>query len=475
MNGAPMSSPEPLYEALATQLRQRIHVGALRGGERVPSVRVMSQQAGVSIGTVIQAYQQLEAQGVIEARPQSGYYVRVSRLPRIAAERARNAARPRALSPSLLDQVLSVYARDDLVPLHAATPAPELLPTARVAAVARDLYRRIPGQLSGYAHAPGLPALRQQIAGRLALTGVEVEADDVVITAGALEAITLSLQVLTRPGDAVMVERPTYYGLLQAIAARGLKVVEIPVCCDDGPDLECALKALATQPIRAAVLIPSFSNPSGALMPDAARKVLAQACAQRGVPVIEDDVYGDLAFDGRRPTPLKAHDDGQGVILCGSASKILGPGLRLGWAVSSRWREELIRAKSFTSCSAPTLSQYVTAELLGGTGIERSLRRLRSALATNVENFHAAIAACWPAGTCVSRPRGGLVLWVKLPNGGDGQRLFERALEAGIGIVPGTLFSASGSHRDCIRLSCATPWDKRIEGALQTLGKLACP
>ncbi len=468
-----MSTPEPLYEALATQLRQRIHVGALRGGERVPSVRVMSQQAGVSIGTVIQAYQQLEAQGVIEARPQSGYYVRVSRLPRIAAERARSAVRPRSLSPSLLDQVLTVYTRSDLVPLHAATPSPALLPTARVATIARDLYRRIPDQLSGYAHAPGLPALRAQIAGRLALTGVEVEADDVVITAGALEAITLSLQVLTRPGDVVMVERPTYYGLLQAIAARGLKVVEIPNCCDDGPDLECALKALATQPIRAAVLIPSFSNPSGALMPDSARKLLAEACAQRGIPIIEDDVYGDLAFDGRRPTPLKAYDDGQGVILCGSASKILGPGLRLGWAVSSRWRDELIRAKSFTSCSAPTLSQHVTAELLSGAGLDRSLRRLRMALATNVENFHAAIAADWPAGTCVSRPRGGLVLWVKLPMGGDGQRLFERALDAGIGIVPGTLFSASGSHRDCVRLSCAVPWDECIAGALQTLGRLA--
>ncbi len=467
-----MSQTEALYETLALQVRQRISVGALRGGERVPSVRVMSRQAGVSIGTVVQAYQHLEAQGVIEARPQSGYYVRVARSPRIAAERART-TRPRLLSSTLLDQVLAVYARDDLVPLHAATPAPELLPTARMSAIARDLYRRIPDSLSGYVHSPGLPALRQQIAGRLALAGVEVDADDVVITAGALEAITLSLQVLTRPGDAVMVESPTYYGILQAIAARGLKVVEIPNCCDEGPDLELAMKALATQPIRAAVLIPSFSNPSGALMPDAARRALAQACARHGVPVIEDDVYGELAFDGRRPTPMKAFDDGNGVILCGSASKIFGPGLRLGWAVSSRWREDLIRAKSFTSCSAPTLPQYLATEMFASVTLERSLRRLRAELASNVGRFQEAIAAHWPAGTCVSQPRGGLVLWIKLLPQSDGSVLFDRALQAGIGIVPGTLFSAGGTYRDCVRLSCASPWSPRVEAALKTLGELA--
>jgi DNA-binding transcriptional MocR family regulator len=278
--------------------------------------------------------------------------------------------------------------------------------------------------------------------------------------------------VLTQPGDAVLVEGPTYYGLLQAIAARGLKVVEIPVCCDQGVDMESALKALATQPIRAAVLIPSFSNPSGALMPASARQLLARACAERGVPIIEDDVYGDLAFDGTRPEPLKAFDDTDNVILCGSASKILGPGLRIGWAVSSRWREDLVRAKSFTSCSAPTLAQHVSAEMFSGANMERPLRRLRGEIAANVGRFRAAIARHWPEGTCVSQPRGGLVLWVKLPGGGDGQALFERATERGIGIVPGTLFSAAGQHRDYVRLSCATPWTERVEGALQTLGQI---
>jgi DNA-binding transcriptional MocR family regulator len=377
------------------------------------------------------------------------------------------------LSSTLLDRVLSVYARDDLLPLHIATPSASLLPTARVTQVSRELLRRIPDRLSGYVQAAGLPALRQQIARRLTLAGVEVVADDVIVTAGALEAIALSLQVLTQPGDAVLVESPCYYGILQALAARGLKAVEIPTCCEQGPDLECALKALATQPIRAAVLIPSFSNPSGALMPADSRRVLAQACARHGVPIIEDDVYGDLAFDGSRPAPLKASDDADNVILCGSASKILGPGLRMGWAVSARWREALIRAKSFTSCAAPTLAQHVTAEMFSGAHMERPLRRLRGEIASNVGRFRAAIAHYWPAGTCVSQPRGGLVLWVKLPDGGDGQQLFERAAEAGIGIVPGTLFSASGNYRDCIRLSCATPWEPPIAQALQQLGRLA--
>lgn len=470
-----MSNPEPLYESIAARLRERIDAGALGHGDRVPSVRTMSRQVGVSIGTVVQAYQRLEAQGLIVARPQSGYYVRNADLPGIALKRARSAPRPRLLSRPLLDQVIAVYSRDDLVPLHVATPAAALLPTARVTQISRDLLRSIPDRLSGYVHAPGLPALRQQIARHLTLAGVQALADDVVITAGALEAITLSLQLLTQAGDAVLVETPCYYGILQALAARGLKVVEIPTACDAGPDLDCALKALATQPIRAAVLIPSFSNPSGGLMSGAARRTLAQACARQGVPVIEDDVYGELAFDGSRPIPLKAYDDTDNVILCGSASKILGPGLRMGWAVSARWREALIRAKSFTSCSAPTLAQHVTAEMYSGANLERPLRRLRGELASNVGRFRSAIAQHWPRGTCVSHPKGGMVLWVKLPEGGDGQRLFERATEAGIGIVPGTLFSATGAHRDCVRLSCATPWEPRIAQALHELGRLARP
>jgi DNA-binding transcriptional MocR family regulator len=466
-------STEPLYESIAARLRESIHAGALGDGERVPSVRVMSRQVGVSIGTVVQAYQQLEAQGVIVARPQSGYYVRAAQLPGIARQRQRATPKPRLPSASLLEQMLNLFARDDLVPLHVAIPSPALLPTARVAALSRELLRRSPERLYGYVQSAGLPALRQAIARRLILAGVDVEADDVVITAGALEAITLSLQVLTQPGDAVLVESPTYYGLLQAIAARGLKVVEIPVCCDDGPDLECALKALATQPIRVAVLIPSFSNPSGALMPELARRTLARACAERGVPIIEDDVYGELAFDGSRPTPLMACDEADNVILCGSASKIIGPGLRIGWAVTPRWREALSRAKAFTSIAASTLSQHVTTELLTGANLERPLRRLRGELAANVVRFRGVIARHWPHGTCVSQPRGGLVLWVKLPTGFDGQSLFERASEAGIGIVPGPLFSASGAHRDCVRLSCAVHWEPRIEQALITLGRLA--
>lgn len=463
----------PLYESLAAQLRERIHAGTLADGARVPSVRALSRQAGVSVGTVVQAYQQLEAQGVIVARPQSGYYVRASQLPGIERPRSRATPRPRPLSKNLLDQVLALYTRDDLVALHVAIPSSDLLPTTRIAALSRELLKRMPDRLYGYVHAAGLPALRESVAARLRGAGVEVEADDVVITAGALEAITLSLQALTRPGDAVLVESPAYYGLLQAIAARGLKVVEVPSCCEDGPDLECALKALASQPIRAAVLIPSFSNPSGALMSADSRRLLAQACARHGVPVIEDDVYGELSFDGSRPMPMMAYDRADNVVLCGSASKIIGPGLRVGWAVSPRWREDLLRAKAYTSIAVTTLSQHVCAELLAGANLERPLRRLRGEIAANVGRFRSVIARHWPAGTCSSQPRGGFVLWVRLPGGGDGQTLFERAAQAGIGIVPGSAFSAGGAHRDCVRLSCAMSWEPAVEHALRTLGRLA--
>ncbi len=470
-----MSDIAPIYLALAERLRARIAKGTLRPGERVPSVRAMSRQARVSAGTVVQAYEHLAARGEIEARPRSGYYVSAARLDEVSPRR-RASLQPRTPPVALLDRVLALSATPDLLPLHAATPAPALLPTRKLAAITRDILRRIPERVHAYHHAPGLPELRAQIARRLAGRGLDVGADDITITAGTLEAITLSLQVLTRPGDAILVESPTYHSLMQTIEARGLKIVEVRSLGARGLDLEQAFEALATQPIRAALLIPSFANPTGASLDDDARRELARACARHRVPVIEDDIYAELAFDGQRPTPLKAFArDPDDVILCGSVSKMLSPGLRIGWTVNARWREALIRAKTFTSSAPPALSQHVVAAMYRGTELDRSLRRLRATLATNMGRFRQAIAMHWPAGTRVSQPRGGLVLWIQLPEGHDADVLFERARERGIGLLPGSLFSAQGGFRAHLRLSFGVEWNARCERALIDLGRLARP
>lgn len=460
------------YEQVADRLREQIRVGSLGPGERVPSVRHMSRREGVSIATVVQAYEQLEAQGVLEARPQSGFYVRPPAAPVTARTRAPS-PRPRPIANNLLDQVFDIYAREQVLPLHMAAPDPALLPVRRLAALTRDVLKSAAFQRAGYLHPAGLPELRRQVARRLALAGAMVDPDDVVITAGALEALSLSLAVLTQPGDVVLVETPTYYGLLQALKARGLKVVEVPSLMPDGIDVECARKVLREQTVKAAVLTPNYNNPNGALWPQAARQALLAACAAAGVPIIEDDVYADLGFAGPRPGTLFARESAAEVILCGSISKTISPGLRIGWAVAPRRRDALVRAKAFHSCGAPALNQFVAAAFLASVARDRALRRLREAIAANMHRSVAAIHRHFPDGTRIVPPRGGLALWLELPAGRDARSLFEAGVAAGIGSLPGTLFSASCRWRSHLRLSCGIPWSPVVEQAFVRLGQLA--
>lgn len=462
------------YEQVADRLREQIRVGTLGPGERVPSVRRMSRQSGVSVATVVQAYEQLEAQGVLEARPQSGFYVRPPQ--RATVTRLRPVLpKPKPIANNLLDQVFEIYSRPHILPLHMAAPDPALLPVSRLSALTREVLKSQAYQRAGYMHPAGLAELRRQVARRLLLAGTAVEPEDVVITAGALEALSLSLSVLTRPGDAVLVETPTYYGLLQALKARGLRVVEVPSVPPAGIDVACAQRVLREHPVKAAVLTPNYNNPNGALWPEAARSALLAACAQAGVPIIEDDVYAELGFAGPRPGTLYAREAQADVVLCGSISKTISPGLRIGWAVSPRWRDALVRAKAFHSCGAPALNQFVAAAFLDSVARERSLRRLRDAIAANVHRSTAAILRYFPSGTQVAAPQGGLALWVELPASGarDGRALFEAGVAHGIGSLPGTLFSASCRWRHHVRLSCGIPWSPVVEAALQRLGQLA--
>lgn len=469
-----MSAEALLYERLADGLRRQIRRGQLHAGERLPSLRRLGRLQGVSIATAVEAYLQLEREGLIEARSRSGYYVRgASALPRIGAPAARLAQAPREVrNPALLD-VLDVLTRDDLVPLHTATPSPDLLPLTALAASATRMLRRSTDAALAYAPPQGIAELRERIAWRYAQSGVDVDAGEVVVTAGGMEAISLALRSVTRPGDVVLVETPTYYGLLQAVSALGLRVVEVPSRVGGGTDAAAVVALLDRHAVHAAVLMPNFNNPTGALTGDDDKRAIVAACAARGVVLIEDDLYGELAYSGERPSPLRRYDTSGCVITCGSFSKILSPGLRVGWMLGAQRTTALLRAKCFSSVTTATLPQLTLVDYLNRHDFDRALRRLRRALADNRLRYREAIARHWPAGTCVSEPAGGLALWLELPARIEGQALFEAALAQGIGVLPGHAFSSRGDYRHHLRLSFGPRWSATIEDALRRLGALA--
>ena len=467
-------SHELLYERLADRMRRQIQRGVLRAGERLPSLRGLGRDQRISLATAVEAYQQLEREGLIEARERSGYYVRSAPAVPLRGVRARHLARaPMPVRNPALLGVLDVQSRRDLVPLHAATPGVELLPTAALAAAVARAMRSDPAAALSYSAPQGLPALRERIAQRYAQCGVEVDPDEVVVTAGALEAISVTLRTVTHPGDIVILETPTYYGLLQAVAAHGLRVLEIPNHPGRGIDAAQLRELLDRHPVRAALLVPNFNNPLGSLTSEDDKRAIVAACAAHGTVIIEDDLYGELAYSGERPSPLRRYDNGEHVVTCSSYSKTLAPGLRVGWMLGGRRRSELLRTKSFSSVATATLPQMALIEFFARHDIERGLRRLRRALASTVQAYRQAVLDHWPDGTRVTEPAGGMTLWVELPPHVDGQALFEASLAAGVGILPGHLFSNRGDYTHHVRLGCGQPWSGTIEAALRTVGDAA--
>jgi DNA-binding transcriptional MocR family regulator len=467
---------ENLYQQVARRVAQQVEKGIHRPGEKVPSVRRLSEQLKVSIATVVEAYRLLEDEGVLEARPQSGYYVRERQWkPPAQPEVSTPAGAPTSVDiTELAMRVLKSARRADLVHLSLATPHADFLPTRRLNRIAASIARADNGAAHRYDFPPGLPALRQQIARRMLENGCDTSPDDIVVTNGCQEAVTLCLRAVAKPGDVIAVESPTYYGTLQTIEALGMKALEIPSHPRDGVSLEALELALDRHRVRACLFVLNFSNPLGACMPEENKRRLVRLLAEHDVPLVEDDIYGDLSFASPRPKAAKAFERKDGVLYCSSFSKTISPGSRVGWIVPGpRWYTQVEHLKYVSTMAAATLPEMVIAEFLEHGGYERYLRSMRPQYARNVERMGQAIARFFPEGTRATQPTGGLVMWVELPPKIDALELYRGALERGVSVAPGALFSAKQKYRHFIRLTYAMPWTERIEQALVTVGRLA--
>jgi DNA-binding transcriptional MocR family regulator len=465
-----------LYEHLADELGQAIDRGALRAGDRLPSVRRLAQERSVSVATVLEAYLRLENAGLIEVRPKSGHFVR-RRMPLTAEPRT-----PRCCStPSKVTvsdayiKILEAMRDPELLPFGCATIDPSYLPIQQLNRILTQVVREMSTAGARYEGAPGLLTLRRQIARRAVEAGVALSEHDVCTTIGATEGLSLALRAVARPGDVIAVESPAYFGVLQIIEGLGMRALEIPANPRTGLDVSLLEDTLRNQPVRAVVVSPTLLNPLGSIMPDDERERLVRITRRHDIPIIEDDVYGELVFDGSRPRPLRAFAgpaEDSHVLLVSSISKTLAPGYRVGWIAGGRWHDQIIRLKWGQTLACPTLPGMAVAEFLASGGYDRHLRRLRTAVAGNVERYREAIATQFPDGTRVSAPRGGFVLWVELPPGVDALTLHEQALRRRIVIAPGPLFSARQRFTNFIRISAGTPWSDRIADGIKTLSRL---
>lgn len=472
----PPSPPVKKYERLRQELGAQIRAGLLAPGDRLPAIRSLAQRYGLSVVTVSHALQLLEREGWITAQARARYRVSTPAVSRAQGALAATATAAAAVPDQLLRTVMAVLRQDGIeVPLGGATLDADSIPHAALRRSEVQVHRKLGAQAYAYEIAPGLPALRTEIARRLSPGGPALAADEVTLTAGCLEAVMLALDATTRPDDAVMVETPTFFGLLQLLQHMKLRVVEVTMDPVQGLSAAAVAAVLERQPVAAACLTPSYNNPSGALTSVSEKRAIGALLAARGVPLIEDDVFGELSHHGPRPPPMIALSPQTDVITCGSVSKVLAPGLRLGWAVrrrrghGDRYRD-LQTAKFVSTLAAPTMAQHVLAEWMLSGRYDRHLQRLRRDLPGQLANYRTCILEHFPAGTEVSMPSGGFLLWVRLPREMAPLWLIRTAQSVEVGLVPGTAFSIRETGSRWLRLSGGLRLTPRVERGIRELG-----
>jgi DNA-binding transcriptional MocR family regulator len=476
MRKSTFTTDDPLYMQVASGLEKMITDDVLKIGDKLPSVRLLSDEYGISMGTAFQAYYHLEGKGLIESRPKSGYYVRFNQrrfpeLPRMTQHE------PLSHDVSVKEMITSIYSdiaslNEKIINFALAVPDTSLLPIAKLNKSVMHALRNSKDSCINYEHVQGNVELRKQMSKLAFNWGGKIKPDEIVVTAGCLEAMTICLRAVTKPGDTVAVESPNYFGILQAIESMGLKVVEISSCFVTGLELDCLKHVIKKYPIKAIVAIPNFNNPLGGCMPDENKKELVDIITKHNIPLIEDDIYGELYFGKNRPRTCKSYDTKGMVMYCSSLSKSLTPGYRIGWVIPGKFLEEVKQIKRIHNISSPTLTQAAIAHFLQNGRYEYHLKNLRKALHTQCLRYMQAIIDYFPEDTKVSRPHGGFVLWVQLNRKVNAFKLRTEAMKHNISITPGKIFSASCDHENCIRISFGKPWDDDADYGLMMLGKI---
>ena len=462
-----------LYQTIADKYAHQIKSGVLKAGEKLPSVRRLSQQYAVSINTAKKIFLELEANSLVQSRPQSGYFVSNvtnSRLP------LPNPSQPSGTAINtepndLISRVYSSMGEEGLTLFSIGVPSAELLPVKQLKKEVVLAGQTLKAGGAVYESLQGNLKLRRMVAARSLHWGGQLRETDLITTAGAMGGLSLCLMALTKPGDTLALESPCYPGILQLAVSMGLKVLELATHPTTGIDIG-ALE-LALPKIKVCLFVPNFNTPLGSLMPDENKKVIVELLAKNNVPLIEDDVYGDIYFGSSRPVCCKSFDKTGNVLLCGSISKTLAPGYRVGWVAPGKYFDQIQKLKLVHSLSATSIVNEAVGNFLLSGKYDSHLRQLRRTLADNYERYAAAIAEYFPEGTKISRPMGGLTLWIEFDLQIDTITLYNYALKENISIAPGRMFTLQDQFNNCMRLCFGLPWTEELYLKIKRIGKLA--
>jgi len=463
-----------LYQQIADRLAGQIKQQLLKTGDKLPSVRALSQEQGISLSTAYKAYVQLEIKGLIEARPKSGYYVRYT--PARSFDQHKPEKQIKEAKKLTLDEMISLvyrnYSNESIIRLSRSAPALSLVPQAKLNKSMIEAIRRSPDSCVNYDAIQGNENLRKQIARFAFSWGGNVSPDDIITTQGCMEALGFCLRAVTKPGDAVAIESPTYFGIFSTIQSLGLKIIEIPADPVAGLDLDYLQHAITAKQIKACLFVPTFSNPLGYCMTDEKKKQLVDLLARHEVPLIEDDIYGEVYFGKTRPRTCKSFDKKGLVMFCSSVSKSLAPGYRVGWCIPGKFKEQIITLKLMHALSSAAPTQAAIAHFLETGRYDLHMRNLRRALHTQCMRYTQAIAEYFPLDIKVSRPDGGYGLWIELNKNVNAFELYEQALVYNIVISPGQIFSTDSRFTNFIRISFGIPYSEEIDRCLKKLGEL---
>ncbi len=462
-----------LYGQIADDLANDIQQGLYNPGHKVPSVRQLSKQKQVSISTINQAYALLEDRGLIRSKPQSGYFVREGANDPIVAPPMSSGGEPKTVDKSdLIDRMLSVCNQQTHINFGAAIPEYSFMPTRALQTHIQKVTRYQSQELFNYQFAPGYEPLRNQIALRMRAAGVRCHADEIVITQGCSEALSLCLRCNTKGGDIIAVESPCYYGFLQLAKMYDLKVVEIPTSPQEGISLEALDLALQQWPIKIIAVNSRYSNPTGSVFSTIKQSALFDLAVKYDVKIIEDDIYGEIGFDQAIHSVIKQFDTDGRVMYCSSYSKTISPGMRVGWCIPGNSLKRLIKLQIFSTFCPSSLSQLSMSSYLQTGHYDKHLRGLRTMCRDNTEKMTNAVRQFFPKDTKISQPKGSYIIWVCMPKDICATELQVKSLKEGINIAPGEMFSNSDQFSNYIRLNCALPWDDNVCRAIKKLGSL---
>ncbi|MFK0115106.1 PLP-dependent aminotransferase family protein [Streptomyces sp. NPDC090994] len=382
------------------------------------------------------------------------------------------AARARSIGGSPVRDILAVTARPEVVNFAGGLPAPELFDTEGIAAAYQAVLAETPGRALQYSTTEGEPALRAALAARTSARGLATDADDLLVTTGSQQALSLLATALLEPGDTVLVEDPCYLAALQAFGFAGARVIAVPGDAE-GPDPEALAELVVRERPKLFYTVPTFQNPTGRTMTAGRRAAVASVAARHGLWIVEDDPYGELRFEGERVPWIAAYEEARDrTVLLGSFSKVMAPGLRLGWLRAPAGpRRACAVAKQAADLHTPTVNQLAAARYLADRDLDAHVRRVARAYGERRDAMLAGLADALPAGSRWTRPEGGMFLWATLPAGYDTTALLPRVVRHDVAYVPGAPFYAGEPDRSTLRLCFVTQTPDAIGEGLRRLGE----